>query len=64
MSLSEKTTDILGRQPLASVTDALALLRDSLQRILSRTESIGLDEGLDRIISKSTLSPKYLPDRA
>lgn len=64
MSLSEKTTDILGRQPLTSVTDALALLRDSLQRILSRTESICLDEGLDRIISKSTISPKYLPDRA
>ncbi len=64
MSLSEKTTDILGRQPLTSVKDALALLRVSLQRILPRTESICLDEALDRIISKNTLSPKDLPDLA
>ncbi len=64
MSKSDKTKDMLGRQSLTPVPEALSLLTGSLQNIQRPSERLGLDGALDRIIAKDILSPEDLPAQA
>lgn len=64
MSPSDSTTDMLGRQSLTPVHEALSLLTNSLQTIQRASECIRLDAALDRITAKDILSPEDLPAQA
>jgi molybdopterin molybdotransferase len=64
MSAPDKTKDMLGRQGLTPVPEALSLLTDRLQYIQRPSERIFLDEALDRITARDILSPEDLPAQA
>jgi molybdopterin molybdotransferase len=62
--LAEKTKDMLGRQRLTPVPEALALLLDSLDASKQPSECIALDLALDRITAREIVSPEDLPSQA
>lgn len=64
MSAPDKTKDMLGRQRLTPVHEALSLLTGNLQNIQRPSERIFLDEALDRITAKDIFSPEDLPAHA
>ncbi len=64
MSALDKTKDMLGRQRLTPVHEALSLLTGKLQNIQRPSERIFLDEALDRITAKDIFSPEDLPAHA
>lgn len=64
MSKPDKTKDMLGRQSLTPVPEALALLTGHLRNIKRPSERLGLESALDRIIAKDILSPEDLPAQA
>lgn len=56
-----KTKDMLGRNALISVNDALAYLMRHLKGVSLPTESLRIDKALDRITALEILSPENLP---
>lgn len=64
MPASDTTKDMLGRQRLTPVHEALSLLTSSLQNIQRTSERICLTEALDRITAQDILSPENLPAQA
>lgn len=61
MQKTEKTTDMLGRKPLISISNAIQLLVDHLDSSSIPTEIIPIEEALDRICAADVLSPDNLP---
>lgn len=63
MTPPDPIKDMLGRQRLTPVNEALALLTDQLQPVRIPLERICLEAALDRITAKDILSPEDLPAR-
>ncbi len=55
------TKDMLGRQALVSVDEALDLLLDNLDSTTLSTENISIEKAIDRITACDVLSPENLP---
>jgi molybdopterin molybdotransferase len=64
MSAPDTTKDMLGRQRLTPVPEALALLIGKLTNIKRPSERLGLDSALDRITAQDILAPVDLPAHA
>ncbi len=61
---SEHTRDMLGRTGLVTVARALQVLMDHLSTIGLKSETIPLEEALDRILTEPVISPEDLPAAA
>jgi molybdopterin molybdotransferase len=62
--MAKVTRDMLGRQSLLRVDDALKILLEHLALVRLQTETVPLAAALDRITAKPVISPETLPAHA
>lgn len=61
---SKATRDMLGRSGLTPVDKAVQILMEQLNTFVPKSETVSLDQALDRILAGSVLSPEDLPAAA
>ncbi|WP_136799199.1 gephyrin-like molybdotransferase Glp [Desulfosediminicola ganghwensis] len=61
MTSKPQTRDMLGRTTLTPVPEARSILLDQLQKISPETETIRIEDGLDRVLAQSIFSAENLP---
>lgn len=62
--MAKVTRDMLGRQSLLKVDDALQILLEHLAVVRRQTETVPLAAALDRITAKPVIAPEALPAHA